>query len=92
MDIVVYIGGSANVWKENILEDLEKGNLGYKTVEKFLVDLKKEFRERNNEIIKVAELKRIKQGNRMTEEFIYEFRRVARDNKYKERLLVEKLK
>jgi len=34
-------GGSADVWKENVLEDLESGNLEYEIVEEFLVDLKK---------------------------------------------------
>jgi len=67
MDIVVCTRGSANVWRENVLEDLEKGN---ETAGKFLVYLKKEFGEENNETIKVTELKRIKQGNRMIEEFI----------------------
>jgi len=31
------------VWKENVLEDLETGNLEHEIVEEFLVDLKKEF-------------------------------------------------
>ena len=33
----------ADVWKENILDDLESENLEYKIVEEFLVDLKKEI-------------------------------------------------
>ena len=48
MDIVVCTRGSANVWRENVLEDLEKGN---ETAGKFLVYLKKEFGEENNETI-----------------------------------------
>ena len=49
-----------NIWKENVLEDLESGNLEYETTKKFLTDLKKEFGEGNEEAIKMAELKRIK--------------------------------
>ena len=51
---------SVNIWKENVLEDLESGNLEYEITEEFLADLKKEFGERNEEAIKMAELKRIK--------------------------------
>jgi len=48
MGIVVCTRDSANVWRKNVLEDLEKGN---ETVGKFLVYLKKEFGEENNETI-----------------------------------------
>jgi len=34
--------------------------LNYKAVGEFLADLKKEFREEENEMIKVAELKKVK--------------------------------
>jgi len=47
---------SVNIWKENVLEDLESGNLEYETTEEFLADLKKEFGEENEEAIKMAEL------------------------------------
>ena len=33
--------GLADMWKENVIEDLESKNLSYATVEKFLTDLKK---------------------------------------------------
>jgi len=38
-------GESANVWKENVLEELEAEELEFKTVGKFLVEIKKEFGE-----------------------------------------------
>jgi len=34
-------GGSADVWKENIMEELEAGEIEYETVEEFLSSLKK---------------------------------------------------
>jgi len=52
------------------LEDLESGNLKYKIVEEFLVNLKKEFKERDNKTMKVTELKRIEQRNRTMKKFI----------------------
>ena len=42
-----------------MLEDLEGELLKYKTIRKFLTDLKKEFGEENKETVKVAELKRL---------------------------------
>ena len=50
--------GSADVWKENMLEDLERGLLQYKNIEKFLVDIRKEFEEGDEKLVKVAELRR----------------------------------
>lgn len=41
------------------MNDLKRGILNYKVVEEFLADLKKEFSEGDNEILKVAELKRM---------------------------------
>jgi len=49
---------------------LEEGLLEYKTVGEFLADIKKEFRRGDEEIVKVAELKRLEQGERTMEEFI----------------------
>ena len=63
------------VWKENILEDLEGGSLKYETTGEFL---RKEFGGGDEETIKVAELKRLEQRGKTMEEFIQEFRRVAR--------------
>jgi len=58
------------VWKENVLEDLEAGVLEYETVEKFLVDIRKEFSGRDKESVKVVELKRLKQREKTIEEFM----------------------
>ena len=85
-------GDSADVWKENVLEDLEVEVLEYKTAGEFLVDLRKEFGKGKEEIVKAVELRRLEQGGKIIEEFIQEFRRVARESEYKERPLTEKFK
>jgi len=36
-------GGLADVWKENIIEDLKSENLSYMTVGEFLANLEQEF-------------------------------------------------
>ena len=37
-----------DIWKENVLEDLEVGKLGFTSIWDFLVELKKEFGERDD--------------------------------------------
>ena len=64
----------------------------YKTIRKFLVDLKKKFGRGDDKIIKVAELKKVEQKSKMIEEFVQEFRRAARGKRYKRRLLVDEFK
>jgi len=44
-----------------MLEDLEGGLLEYETVGEFLADIKKEFGGGDEELVKVAELKRLEQ-------------------------------
>jgi len=85
-------GGSVDVWKENIMEELEIGEMEYETVEEFLTSLKKEFGGREEELVKAAELRKLEQGGRTIEEFVQEFKRVARGSGYEGRLLVEEFK
>ena len=63
-------GGSADVWKENILEDLEVGILEYETAGEFLTDIRKEFKGEDKEATKIAELRRLEQGGKMMEKFV----------------------
>ena len=91
--VLSYVQGeSADIWKENVLEDLEKGELEYEYVEEFLAAIKKEFRRGEEESVKVVELKRLEQGKRTMEEFVQEFRRAARESRYEGRLLIEEFK
>ena len=74
------------------MEDLERGLLEYKTVGEFLIDIKKEFERRDEKLVKVIELKKVKQEGKTIEEFVQEFQRVARDSRYKERPLMKEFK
>ena len=84
--------GSADIWKENVIEELEAGKVEYELVEDFLTCLKKEFGEGEEELVKMAELRKLEQGGRTMEEFVQEFKRVARGSGYKGRPLVEEFK
>jgi len=85
-------GGSADVWKENVMEELESGEVEYKSVEEFLTILKKEFGGGEEESVKAAELRKLEQGGRTMEEFVQEFKRAARGSGYEGRPLVEEFK
>jgi len=82
----------ANIWKKIVIENLKSGNVSYTTVGEFLLDLKKEFGEGNNKIIKVTELKKVEQESRTIKEIVQKFRRVAKESRYERRLLVEEFK
>ena len=85
-------GGSANIWKENVLEDLKEEAIEYESVGEFLMELKKEFGGRDKEAVKVAELKKLEQGGEIMEEFVQEFKRAIRGSRYKEHPLIKEFK
>jgi len=85
-------GGLVDVWKENVIEELEAEEVEYENVEEFLTSLKREFRGGEEKAVKAAELRKIEQGGRTMEKFVQEFKRVARGSGYEERLLVEEFK
>ena len=85
-------GGSADVWKENVMEELESGEVEYESVEEFLTILRKEFGGGEEESVKAAELRKLEQGGRTMEEFVQEFKRAARGSGYEGRPLVEEFK
>ena len=62
------------------------------TVGEFLADLKKEFGREDDKTIKVVELKKVKQENKIIEEFVQKFRRAVRGSSYKKKLLVKQFK
>ena len=53
--------GSADIWKENMLKDLEGRLLEYESVGEFLADIRKKFGGEDEELVKVAEFKKLKQ-------------------------------
>jgi len=85
-------GGSADIWKENVMEEMEAGEVEYELAEEFLTCLRKEFGGGEEESVKAAELRKLEQGGRTMEEFVQEFKRAARGSGYEGRPLVEEFK
>ena len=91
--ILSYIqGGSTDIWKENIMEELKTGEIEFELAGEFLAEIKKEFGRGDEELVKVAELKKIEQGERTIEEFVQNFKRTVRRSGYKECPLIEEFK
>ena len=57
-----------------------------------MAGLKREFGRGEKELVKAAELRKLKQGGRTIEEFVQEFKRAARGSGYEGRPLVEEFK
>jgi len=91
--ILSYVqGGSADIWKENVIEELETGEIEFKLAGEFLAEIRREFGGRNEESVKVAELKKIEQGGRTMEEFVQDFKRTTSESSYKGCPLIEEFK
>ena len=80
------------MWKENVMEDLEEGEVEYELVEEFFTILRKEFGGEEEESVKAAELRKLEQGGKTMEEFVQEFKRAARGSGYKGWPLIEEFK
>ena len=52
------------------MEDLKEGLLEYKIVGEFLADLRKEFGGEDKELVKIAELKKLEQGEKTMKKFV----------------------
>ena len=74
------------------MEELEAGELEFKTVGEFLAEIKKEFGGGEEESVKAVELRKLEQGGRTMEEFVQEFKRAVRGSGYKGRPLVKEFK
>jgi len=74
------------------MEELKSEEVEYESAEEFLISLKKEFGKGEEESVKVVELRKLEQGGKMMEEFVQEFKRMARGSRYEGRPLVEEFK
>ena len=77
------------------MRNLKNKSLEFAIVEELilLMNLKKEFDGGDNEIMKVAELKKVEQRSRtMEEEFVQKFKRAVKKSKYERRALIKEFK
>ena len=74
------------------MEEIDTEEIEFETAGKFLVEIRREFGGGDEKLVKVAELKKIEQGERTMEKFVQDFMRVAKESSYEEYLLIEKFK
>ena len=85
-------GGVAEVQKDNLLDELSKRELEVETVEELFSKIRNKFGKTIEEKRKIEQLRTIKQGGRTCNEYIQEFKKIARESGYKEQPLIEEFK
>ena len=75
-----------------MIKELEAEKVDYETIEKFLLNLKKEFGEGEEELVKAVELRKLEQERKTMKEFVQEFKKAARGSGYKRQSLVKEFK
>jgi len=84
--------GVAEVWKDNVLEEIKKGISEVDTIDDLFEKIQEEFGEFDEESRKSDELRLLVQGPRTCNKYVQEFRRAARGSGYKGRALIDEFK
>jgi len=85
-------GGIAEAWKDNLMDELSKGDSEVETVEQLFSKIRNDFGETSEEERKIEQLRTIEQGGRMCDEYVQEFKKVARGSGYEGRPLIKEFK
>ena len=84
--------GIAEAWKDNLLDELAKGELEVESVEQLFTKIRNDFGETLEEERKIEQLRTIEQGGRTCDKYMQEFKKVARESGYEGRSLIEEFK
>ena len=90
MDINIFSGRISIYIERELVGRNESWKVEFESARNFLVELKKEFKEEDNQSAKMAKLKRIEQRSKTIKKFVYKLSRATRNSRYKEYALVEK--
>jgi len=91
--ILLYIqGGVVEAWKDNLLDELAKGESEVESTEQLFTKIRDDFGETLEEERKIEQLRTIKQGERTYNKYVQEFKKVARRSSYERRSLIEEFK
>jgi len=85
-------GGVAEAWKDNLLDELAKGESEVESAEQLFAKIRDDFGETSEEERKIEQLRTIEQGGRTCDEYVQEFKKVARGSGYEGRPLIEEFK
>jgi len=79
-------------WKDNLLDELAKGESEVDTVEKLFTKIRNDFDETSEEERKVEQLRTMEQRRRTCDKYVQEFKKVARGSGYERRPLIKEFK
>jgi len=85
-------GGVAEAWKDNLLDELAKGESEVESAEQLFAKIRNDFGETSEEERKIEQLRTIEQAGRTCDEYVQEFKKVARGSGYEGRPLIEEFK
>jgi len=75
-------GEVAEAWKDNLLDELAKGESEVKSVEQLFTKIRNNFGETSEEERKIEQLWIIEQRSRTYDEYVQEFKKIARGSGY----------
>jgi len=85
-------GGVVEAWKDNLLDELAKRESEVESAEQLFIKIRNDFGETSEEERKIEQLQMIKQGSRTCDEYVQEFKKVARGSGYERQPLIEEFK
>ena len=80
------------VWKDNLLDKLVKGESEVELAEQLFAKIRNNFGETSEEERKIEQLRTIEQGGRTCDEYVQELKKVTRGSGYEGRPLIEEFK
>jgi len=85
-------GGIAEAWKNNLLDELAKGESEMESAEQLFTKIRNDFGKTSEEERKIEQLRTIEQGGRTCDKYVQEFKKVARGSGYEGRPLIKEFK
>jgi len=91
--ILSYVqGGIAEAWKNNLLDELAKGESEVELAEQLFAKIRNDFGKTLEEERKIEQLRTIKQEGRTCDKYVQEFKKITRRSGYEGRPLIEEFK
>jgi len=91
--ILSYVqGGIAEAWKNNLLDELAKGESEVELAEQLFAKIRNDFGKTLEEERKIEQLRTIKQEERTCDKYVQEFKKITRRSGYEGRPLIEEFK
>jgi len=85
-------GGVAEAWKDNLLDELAKGESEVESAEQLFTKIRNNFGKTSEEERKIEQLRMIEQEGRTCNKYVQEFKKVTRGSSYEGQPLIKEFK